>query len=208
MGKLTLTQFVTLDGVYQAPGGPEEDRRNGFEHGGWTVPYADEDFGRFVTEVFDRVDAFLLGRRTYEIFAGYWPKVTDPANAIASKLNSLPKYVASSSLTQPEWHNTTVFAGDLEKEVADLKERTEGEVQIHGSGALAQSLLALDLIDTVHLLTFPVVLGTGFRLFAQGLVPTAFRHAGGRITSRGVSIQTYELDGRPTYGSYDLPENA
>lgn len=208
MGKLTLTQFITLDGVYQAPGGPEEDRRNGFEHGGWSVPYGDEDFGRFINEVFGRVDAFLLGRRTYDIFAGYWPKVTDPADPIASKLNSLPKYVASSTLTQPEWPNTTVLAGDLEKEVADLKERTEGEVQIHGSGALAQSLLALDLIDTVHLLTFPVVLGSGFRLFAQGLVPTAFRHTGGRITGAGVSIQTYELAGRPTYGSYDLPGNA
>ncbi|MER6010806.1 dihydrofolate reductase family protein [Streptomyces bluensis] len=208
MGKLTLTGFVTLDGVHQAPGRRDEDRRNGFEHGGWSVPYGDEDFGRFINEVFDRADAFLLGRRTYEIFAGYWPKVTDPAHPVASKLNSLPKYVPSSTLTQPGWNNTTVLAGDLEKEVADLKKRTEGEVQIHGSGALAQSLLALDLIDTVHLLTFPVVLGTGLRLFAQGLVPTAFRHVGGRITGRGVSIQTYELEGRPTYGSYDLPENA
>ncbi|GAA3780788.1 dihydrofolate reductase family protein [Streptomyces phyllanthi] len=208
MGKITLTSFVTLDGVYQAPGGPDEDRRGGFEHGGWSFPYADEDFGRFVDENFGRVEAFLLGRRTYEIFAGYWPKVTDPSNPVASKLNSLPKYVVSSTLTQPEWANTTVLAGDLEKEVADLKQRTEGEVQIHGSGALAQSLLALDLIDTVHLLTFPVVLGSGFRLFTQGLVPTAFRHSGGQITSRGVSIQTYELEGRPTYGSYDLPDDA
>ncbi|MEV6590701.1 dihydrofolate reductase family protein [Streptomyces acidicola] len=208
MGKLTLTGFVSLDGVHQAPGRRDEDRRNGFEHGGWTVPYGDEDFGRFINEVFDRADAFLLGRRTYEIFAAYWPKVTDPTHPVASKLNALPKYVASSTLTQPGWNNTTVLGGDLEKEVADLKKRTEGEVQIHGSGALAQSLLALDLIDTVHLLTFPVVLGTGLRLFAQGLVPTAFRHVGGRVTSRGVSIQTYELEGRPTYGSYDLPENA
>ncbi|MPY53984.1 dihydrofolate reductase family protein [Streptomyces acidicola] len=208
MGKLTLTGFVSLDGVHQAPGRRDEDRRNGFEHGGWTVPYGDEDFGRFINEVFDRADAFLLGRRTYEIFAAYWPKVTDPTHPVASKLNSLPKYVASSTLTQPGWNNTTVLGGDLEKEVADLKKRTEGEVQIHGSGALAQSLLAVDLIDTVHLLTFPVVLGSGLRLFAQGLVPTAFRHVGGRITSRGVSIQTYELEGRPTYGSYELPENA
>ncbi|MFI1733760.1 dihydrofolate reductase family protein [Streptomyces acidicola] len=208
MGKLTLTGFVSLDGVHQAPGRRDEDLRNGFEHGGWTVPYGDEDFGRFINEVFDRADAFLLGRRTYEIFAAYWPKVTDPTHPVASKLNSLPKYVASSTLTQPGWNNTTILGGDLEKEVADLKKRTEGEVQIHGSGALAQSLLALDLIDTVHLLTFPVVLGSGLRLFAQGLVPTAFRHVGGRITSRGVSIQTYELEGRTTYGSYELPENA
>jgi dihydrofolate reductase len=207
MGKLTLTSFVTLDGVYQAPGGPDEDRRNGFEHGGWSVPYGDEDFGAFVDEVFARVDAFLLGRYTYEIFANYWPRVTDPDNPVATKLNSLPKYVPSHTLESPTWSGTTVLAGDLEKEVADLLERTPGEIQIHGSGALAQSLFALDLIDTVHLLTFPVVLGSGFRLFAQGSLPTAFRHTGGRITGRGVSIQTYERVGRPTYGSYDLPEN-
>ncbi|MBZ9640061.1 dihydrofolate reductase family protein [Streptomyces sp. PSKA30] len=208
MGKLVLTSFVTLDGVYQAPGGPQEDTRDGFEQGGWTVPYADDDFGRFVNEVFERVGAFLLGRRTYDIFAAYWPKVTDPDDPIASPLNALPKYVASSTLTDPDWAGTTVIGGDLAKEVAGLKERTDGELQVHGSGALARSLLALDLIDTVHLLTFPVVLGAGRRLFAEGTVPTAFRHTGGRITAAGVSIQTYDLAGRPEYGSYELPENA
>ncbi|MFD7401948.1 dihydrofolate reductase family protein [Streptomyces sp. NPDC059866] len=208
MGKLVLTSFVTLDGVHQAPGGPQEDTRDGFEQGGWTVPYADEDFGRFVNEVFERVGAFLLGRRTYDIFAAYWPKVTDPDDPIAGPLNALPKYVASSTLTDPDWAGTTVIGGDLAKEVADLKERTDGELQVHGSGALARSLLALGLIDTVHLLTFPVVLGAGRRLFAEGTVPTAFRHTGGRITAAGVSIQTYDLAGRPEYGSYELPENA
>ncbi|MEW2113894.1 dihydrofolate reductase family protein [Streptomyces sp. NPDC005474] len=208
MGTLTLTSFVTLDGVYQAPGGPKEDPRGGFEHGGWSVPYGDEDFGRFVGEVFDRVDAFLLGRRTYNIFASYWPKITDPADPIASKLNTLPKYVVSAGLQEPEWANTTVLGGDLGKEVAALKERTDREVQVHGSGLLAQSLLALDLVDKVHLLTFPVVLGTGRRLFAEGAVPTAFRHAGGRTTAAGVSIQTYEFAGRPEYGTYELPQNA
>ncbi|WP_405773981.1 dihydrofolate reductase family protein [Streptomyces sp. NBC_01538] len=208
MGTLTLTSFVTLDGVYQAPGGPKEDPRGGFEHGGWSVPYGDEDFGRFVVEVFERVDAFLLGRRTYNIFASYWPKVTDPADPIASKLNTLPKYVVSAGLQEPEWANTTVLSGDLGKEVAALKERTDREVQVHGSGLLAQSLLALDLVDKVHLLTFPVVLGTGRRLFAEGAVPTAFRHAGGRTTAAGVSIQTYEFAGRPEYGTYELPQNA
>ncbi|MGW0763142.1 dihydrofolate reductase family protein [Streptomyces sp. NPDC002814] len=208
MGKLVSQIFVSLDGVYQAPGGPQEDTRGGFEQGGWTVPYAEEDFGAFVTEVFGSVDAFLLGRRTYDIFAGYWPKVTDPADPVASKLNALPKYVASSTLTDPEWSGTTVLGGDLAKEVTALKERTDGEIQVHGSGALLQSLFALDLVDTVHLLTFPVVLGAGFRLFPEGAVPTAFRHSGGRITSTGVSIQSYDLAGRPEYGSYELPENA
>jgi dihydrofolate reductase len=208
MGKLVLTTFVTLDGVYQAPGGPREDTRDGFEQGGWVVPYGDEDFGRFITEVFDRVGAFLLGRFTYEIFASYWPKITDPGDPVASKLNSLPKYVVSSTLTDPEWAGTTVIGGGLAKEVTALKERTDGELQVHGSGALAQSLLALDLVDTVHLLTFPVVLGAGRRLFEVGAVPTAFRHTGGRITAAGVSIQSYDPAGRPEYGSYELPEDA
>lgn len=208
MGTLTLTTFVTLDGVYQAPGGPKEDPRDGFVQGGWSVPYGDEDFGRFVNEVFERVDAFLLGRRTYNIFASYWPKVTDPADPVASRLNALPKYVVSAGLKDPEWAGTTVLSGDLGKEVTALKERTDREVQVHGSGALAQSLLALDLVDKVHLLTFPVVLGAGRRLFTEGAVPTAFRHAGGRTTAAGVSIQTYEFAGRPKYGTYELPENA
>lgn len=155
-----------------------------------------------MTDVFSRVDAFLLGRRTYEIFAGYWPKITDPADPIAAKLNSLPKYVASQSLTQADWKGTTVIGGDLGKEVTALKERTERELQVHGSGALAQSLLALDLVDTLHLLTFPVLLGAGRRLFAEGAVPTAFRHVGGATTASGVTIHTYEREGRPTYGSY------
>lgn len=207
MGKLVSQLFVSLDGVYQAPGGPEEDPRGGFAQGGWTVPYDDEDFGRFVTEVFGGVDAFLLGRRTYDIFAAFWPKVTDPADPVASKLNALPKYVASSTLTDPAWAGTTVISGDLAKEVTALKERTDGEIQVHGSGALLQSLLALDLVDTLHLLTFPVVLGAGRRLFREGSVPTAFRHSGGRITSTGVSIQSYDFAGRPEYGSYEHPQN-
>ncbi|WP_424858197.1 dihydrofolate reductase family protein [Streptomyces sp. SAI-170] len=209
MGKLVSQIFVTLDGVYQAPGGPEEDTRDGFEQGGWTVPYADDDFGGFVTEVFSRPAAFLLGRHTYDIFASYWPKMTDPADPIAGPLNSLPKYVASSTLADdPGWAGTTVLRGDLAKEVTSLKERTEGEIQIHGSGALVASLLDLGLVDTLHLLTFPVVLGAGRRLFQQGAVPTAFRHTAGRVTSTGVTIQTYDRAGTPTYGSYALPEEA
>ncbi|NEA98147.1 dihydrofolate reductase family protein [Streptomyces sp. SID13726] len=208
MGKLVSQIFVTLDGVYQAPGGQEEDRRDGFAQGGWVVPYDDEDFGRFVDDVFGGVGAFLLGRHTYDIFAGFWPKVTDPANPVAAKLNALPKYVVSSTVTDPGWSGTTVIAGDLAKEVTALKERTDGDVQVHGSGVLLRSLLDLGLVDTLHLITFPVVLGAGRRLFLDGATPTAFRHAGGRITSTGVSIQSYDLAGSPEYGSFELPENA
>ena len=201
--KLTLTQFQTLDGVIQAPGGPEEDTSDGFEHGGWSVPFGDEDFGRFVTEVFDQVDAFLLGRRTYEIFASYWPKMTDPADPVASRLNSLPKYVASTTLTGGDWENTHFIGGaDLAKDVSLLKEKPGRELQMHGSAGLAQSLFEHDLIDTLHLMTFPVALGTGKRLFADGGLPTAFRLNRSSTTSTGVVISTYERAGRPEYGSY------
>ncbi|MFE4574492.1 dihydrofolate reductase family protein [Streptomyces chartreusis] len=208
MGKLVSTLFVTLDGVYQAPGGREEDTRGGFEHGGWVFPYADGDFGKFIAGVFERPAAFLLGRRTYDIFASYWPKVTDPADPVAAKLNALPKYVASSTLTDPEWAGTTVVSGDLGKEVTALKERTDGELQVHGSGALVRSLLALGLVDTLHLMTFPVVLGSGHRLFTEGAVPTRFKHTGGSSTSTGVAINSYDLAGRPEYGTFGLPEDA
>ncbi|MGC9539781.1 dihydrofolate reductase family protein [Streptomyces sp. UG1] len=208
MGKLVSTLFVTLDGVYQAPGGREEDTRGGFEHGGWVFPLVDDDFGQFISEVFARPAAFLLGRRTYDIFASYWPKVTDPDDPVAAKLNGLPKFVASSTLTAPEWAGTGVISGDLGKEVTALKERTDGELQIHGSGALVRSLLDLGLVDTLHLLTFPVVLGTGHRLFTEGIAPTAFEHTGGSITSKGVAINSYDVAGRPDYGTFELPENA
>ncbi|MFE1441643.1 dihydrofolate reductase family protein [Streptomyces sp. NPDC058739] len=208
MGKLVSTVFVTLDGVYQGPGAPQEDTTGGFGQGGWVVPYADEDFGAFINEVFAGPGAFLLGRRTYDIFASYWPRITDPADPVATKLNALPKYVVSTTLDTPGWAGTTVIRGDLAKEIAGLKERTDGEVQVHGSGALVGSLLDLGLVDTLHLLTFPVVLGEGMRLFREGGVPTAFRHTGGRVTPAGVSLQTYDLAGRPEFGTFDLPPEA
>ncbi|MEU7827192.1 dihydrofolate reductase family protein [Catellatospora sp. NPDC049133] len=199
--RLTLTEFVTLDGVYQGPGGPEEDTADGFRHGGWVVPFFEDTLGEFITGVFGEVDAFLLGRRTYDIFAAAWPKSTDPDDPIAKALNALPKYVASRTLTGADWHNSTVLGGDVVAEVAKLKEQPGRELQIHGSGALAQVLFDAGLIDTVRLIVFPVVLGSGMRLFAQGRTPSGFRLADLRSTPTGVTMQTLELAGAPTYGS-------
>ncbi|MGW1091900.1 dihydrofolate reductase family protein [Streptomyces sp. NPDC002596] len=204
MAKLTLTTFLSLDGVMQAPGRPDEDRSGGFEYGGWLAPFMDQGMGQFMTEVFDRSAAFLLGRRTYDIFAAYWPKVTDPDDPIACRLNPYPKYVVSTTLEKADWENTTVVSADVAEEVARIKERTVGgELQIHGSGALAQSLMAHALIDEYNLLTYPVVLGRGRRLFPEGGLPTAFRLTGARITPKGVAIHTYRPVGRARFGSVD-----
>ncbi|WP_455351726.1 dihydrofolate reductase family protein [Streptomyces sp. SYSU K217416] len=206
MATITLTTFLSLDGVMQAPGGPDEDRSNGFEQGGWLVPYADEDMESFIAGLFDAADGFLLGRRTYEIFAGYWPQVTDENDPIASRLNTLPKHVASTTLDKAEWHNSTVLSGDVPQKVAALKQEYDRELQIHGSGTLAQSLMAHDLIDEYRLLVFPVVLGAGKRLFADGALPSALELVESRTTGSGVALLTYRLKGRPTYGSFELPE--
>ncbi|GAA2434959.1 dihydrofolate reductase family protein [Streptomyces macrosporus] len=206
MALLTLTEFLTLDGVVQGPGAPDEDRDGGFEHGGWLVPYADEDLGRFVDEVFGAATGFLLGRRTYQIFAAHWPRVTDEDDPVASRLNTLPKYVASRTLEKAEWHNSTLLKGDVAEEVAALKDRLDGEVQIHGSGNLARSLMTHGLIDVYRLLVHPVVLGGGKRLFADGTVPTALELTDSRTTGAGVAIHTYRPAGRPRYGTFALEE--
>jgi dihydrofolate reductase len=200
--ELSLTQFITLDGIYQAPGGPQEDPSGGFTHGGWSVPFGDEDFGAFMTEVFDRADAFLLGRRTYEIFAGFWPTVTDPADVIATKLNALPKYIVSTHLDDAGWTPAEVLR-DLVKEVTALKEDPGRELQVHGSGNLAHSLLAAGLVDTLNLLIFPVLLGSGKRLFTEHVQPTGFQLSGSRTTGSGVVIATYHNSGTPEYGTYE-----
>ncbi|OEV08077.1 MULTISPECIES: dihydrofolate reductase family protein [Streptomyces] len=204
MTTLTLTSFLTLDGVMQAPGGPTEDTSGGFEQGGWVVPYADADMGAFVARTIGAAEGFLLGRRTYEIFAGHWPAVTDPDDPVAAKLNTLPKYVASRTLSSVEWHNSTLLAGDVPEQVAELKKRPGGELQIHGSGALARSLMEHDLIDVYRLLVYPVVLGNGRRLFADGALPTALKLTDSTTTGTGIAIHTYEWEGRPEYGSMEL----
>jgi dihydrofolate reductase len=201
--RLTLHTFLTLDGVLQAPGGPEEDPSSGFTHGGWAFPFDDEDFGAAIAGWFDGAGAFLLGRHTYEIFSGYWPKITDPANPVAAKLNALPKYVASATLTSADWAGTTVLRGDVLTEVAKLKEQPGGELQVHGSGALAHALIDADLIDEYRLLFFPVHLGSGKKLFRDGAKAASLRLLTSSVTSTGVVIATYEPAGPVQYGSFD-----
>ena len=196
--RLTLTEFVTLDGVYQAPGGPNEDPSGDFRHGGWLVPFFDEALGRYMDGVFGGVDAFVLGRKTYEIFAASWPKATDPDDPVASRLNTLPKYVASRTLARADWQNSTILAGDVVAEVAKLKEQPARELQIHGSGVLAQTLFDAGLIDAIRLIVFPVVLGSGKRLFAEGRTPSRFGLADLTSTPSGVTMQTLELTGPPS----------
>lgn len=204
--RLTLTTFVTLDGVVQAPGGPDEDPSGGFEYGGWLVPYADDDMAQAMAGFFAEADAFLLGRRTYEIFAAWWPKVTDPDDPIAGPLNNLPKYVASRTLQDVSWERSTLLKGDVATEVAELKRRPGRELQVHGSGGLAQTLMQHDLVDEYRLLTYPVVLGEGKRLFGDGAKPAALSHVDHKTTSTGVSIDVYAPAGEPTFGSFDLGE--
>ncbi|MFG3256202.1 dihydrofolate reductase family protein [Streptomyces sp. NPDC048172] len=202
MAKVTITTFLTLDGVMQSPGAPEEDPGGGFDLGGWLAPYADEDMARHIAGWFDRADAFLLGRHTYEIFAAYWPHVSDDEDpVIAKRLNGLPKYVASTTLDRLSWNNSTLLSGDVVDAVRKLREQPGRELQIHGSGALARSLMAHDLIDEYRLLTYPVILGKGTRLFTEGAVPTALHLTSSATTRSGIALHTYELRGRPTFGS-------
>jgi dihydrofolate reductase len=203
VGKLTATSFITIDGVMQAPGGPSEDRSGGFEHGGWVIPHFEEALGGFMVEVFGRAGAFLLGRATWQIFAGHWPRVTDPADPIAGPLNRLPKYVASRTLQRAEWAGSVVVR-DVAGEVARLKAQLPGELQVHGSPGLLQSLLREALVDELNLITFPVVLGGGKRLFEGGAAPSAFELTGSRTTAKGVVVSTYRRGGRPAYGDASL----
>ena len=206
MSQLLVTTFLSLDGVMQAPGAPDEDRSGGFDHGGWLVPFADEDMMRFVVDWIARADGFLLGRKTYEIFAAHWPRVTDPSDLVARALNTLPKYVASKTLDEVEWNNSTLIAGNVVEEITKLKRRPGKELQVHGSGGLAQTLIENDLVDEYRLWSFPVILGHGKRLFGAGTVPATLKLVDSKTTGAGVAIHTYRRAGEMQYGSVEATE--
>jgi dihydrofolate reductase len=198
--KLTTTTMVTVDGVMQGLGGPEEDRSGGFERGGWVTHSFDHEALALLNQVYERAEAFLFGRRTYEIFAGSWGTWPDPGgNPIWTALNTRPKYVASTTLTDPRWADTTVLADDLAAAVAELKAKPGGELQVHGSGALIRWLLEHQLVDELTLLVCPVVVGQGRRLFADSGPDTALDLVESRATPGGVMIQVYRPTGRPQY---------
>jgi len=199
--KLTTVTNLSVDGVMQGLGGPDEDASGGFERGGWALPLLDDETGAFLDQVYQRADAFLFGRRTYEIFAGYWRLVEDPDNPIASALNSRPKYVVSTTLTDPEWSGTTVLSGDVAAAIRELKATEDSELQVHGSGALVRWLLDAGLVDEIVLLTYPVVVGQGTRLFPDSGPDTALDLVESRSTSGGLTIQVYRPTGRPQYAA-------
>src|SRR5438067_7232654 len=193
MGQLIVSEFVSLDGVMQAPGGPEEDTEGGFKHGGWQMPLLDEESLSVITRDIGRMDALLLGRKTYDIFAAYWPKATSDKE-IADKLNSAPKFVASRSRRKLEWNNSTLIQGDLSKEVARIKQE-HGEVHVIGSGNLVQTLLRHDLVDRFNLWVYPLLLGTGKRLFGEVTVPAGLLRTSSQSFHRREIHLAYELAG-------------
>ena len=204
MRKIIVCTFLTLDGVMQAPGGPDEDAQSGFRHGGWQKPVTDDEVGTAIAGWYEFSDAMLLGRKTYEIFAGSWPNATDPADEIATALNTRPKFVASRTLDTLSWNNSHLLRGDVAEEVTRLKAQDGGEVQVHGSSQLLQTLLQHDLVDTLRIWQFPVVLGTGKRLFGEGTIPRSFRLAETQQNTMGAVLHVYERAGDLRYGEVEV----
>jgi len=197
--RLTVTSHLTLDGVLESNGKPEPELNDGFAQGGWHVPYLDEGLVRLIADWIATADAFVLGRRTYELFAGHWSQVTDPHDPIATRLNRLPKYVVSSTLDRAGWNNSIIVRGDVIEEIAKLKRLPGNELQVHGSAEVVRVLMEHDLVDEYRLLIHPVVLGNGKRLFADGTTPTGLELVDMRTTSRGVVAHIYKPSGRPEY---------
>lgn len=204
MRKLVVGTFVTLDGVMQAPGGPDEDREGGFMHGGWLVPFFDEKFAHIMTEWTKQAGAFLLGRKTYEMFAASWPKSNDPSDETATALNTRPKFVASRTLDKVTWNNSHLLEGDVAEEVAKLKVQEGGEIQVHGSSDLLQTLLKHNLIDTLRIWQFPVVVGKGKRLFGEGTIPVSFRLVDTQQVTTGAVLHVYERTDGIKYGEIEV----
>lgn len=205
MGELTVTTFVTADGVMQAPGGAEEDPSGAFGMGGWLMPHFDEQLGATMQDIFSRSGAFLLGRTTYDIFAKHWPEVTDPNNTVASRLNSLPKYIASRTRNHFAWKHSTLVS-NVVNDLAQLKSQTSGELQVHGSSGLLQTLIENDLIDEYRLIQAPVVLGEGKRLFGSGTRPMNLRLVSSTPTSKGVVVNIYRRGGVFSAGTAPKPK--
>ncbi|HEY1179682.1 MAG TPA: dihydrofolate reductase family protein [Phytomonospora sp.] len=199
--RVSLTEFVTLDGVSQGPGSPDEDTTDGFTRGGWLVPHMDETFIRRASAWLDHADGLLLGRRTYEAFARDWPKITDPEDPFTGRMNSLPKYVVTNTLTEGNWEPTTVLRGDPVETVGELKRRPGRELQIHGSARLGAFLLRSGLVDTVRLVVAPTVIGAGRRLFEAG-EPAGLRLTGQEATPKGLLLLEYDVVGAAPVGAY------
>ncbi len=202
MRKIIVLSFISLDGVMQAPGGPEEDTSGGFGYGGWTVPYFDDSLGKTMIEQMKQPFDLLLGRKTYEIFAAYWPHQDNENNPIAAGLNQATKYVASRSLTQFQWSHSVHLKGNVAEEIRKLKTQTGPDLQVHGSGDLIQTLLTNDLADELWLKIFPVTLGEGKRLFAEGTLPAAFALRESKTSPSGVIIANYARAGEVKTGSF------
>jgi dihydrofolate reductase len=203
--KLTTVTHVSLDGVMQGLGAPDEDRSGGFERGGWAIPLFDDEAATFLDRVFGRADGFLFGRKTYVIFAGSWGTGSwgenQGDNPISVALNTRPKYVASTTLTEPQWADTTVLAGDVAAAIGELKAKPGGELQVHGSGALTRWLMEHDLVDEINLFTYPVVVGQGTRLFPDTGPDRALELIESHTTPGGVIIQVYRPAGGPEYAT-------
>ena len=200
--KLTTITNVSVDGVMQGLGGADEDRRGGFERGGWALPLFDDDAESFLSGIYERADAFLFGRWTYEVFANSWGTIKEMRQRpIGVALNSRPKYVASSTVTDPQWADTTVLSGDLAGAIGELKAKPGGELQVHGGGVLIRWLLDNDLVDEITLFTYPVVVGQGTRLFPDAGPDIALDLVDSRAFSKGITTQVYRPNGRPQYAT-------
>lgn len=204
MRKLIVLSFISLDGVLQAPGGPEEDPTGGFKHEGWVVGYFDDFLLNVMIKQTSKPFDLLLGRKTYEIFAAHWPYQNADQNPFADKLNNAKKYVASKTLAKLDWNNSELIEGDVAEGIRRIKEQDGPEIQVHGSGNLIQTLLKHDLVDELWLKIFPVTLGTGKRLFADGAIPAGFKLLESGISPSGVIVASYERAGKVKTGSFGL----